>query len=182
MIEAMTDGGFKPRGYLFVPEDALSDDPVVLRYVRGFVEKIETLKEGGEYSVGNVVFNTPVRHIHGVETYGLNLRSDKISISFIVDTRYFDGLETYYNGDIVVLNLVRHQLKAKDELDHLDVADAERIIGSIRPKVAIITHFGMTMLRAKPWEIAAGIGERLGVKVIAARDGMEFNIDEVYSQ
>ncbi|MCJ7498036.1 MAG: MBL fold metallo-hydrolase, partial [candidate division Zixibacteria bacterium] len=32
MIEAMTEGGFKRRGMLFCPADALNDDPVVLKY------------------------------------------------------------------------------------------------------------------------------------------------------
>ncbi|HID96094.1 MAG TPA: MBL fold metallo-hydrolase [Candidatus Latescibacteria bacterium] len=181
MIEAMTEGGFKRRGYLFAPEDALSDDPVILRYVRGFVESIETLQERGEYSVGKVRFNTPVRHVHGVETYGLNLRTDALSLSFIIDTRYFEGLEDHYNGDVVVLNLVRYKEDERGEIDHLNVSDAEKLIGSIRPKVAIISHFGMTMIRARPWEVAAGIKERTGVEVIAARDGMEFDIDTIYS-
>lgn len=184
MIEAMTNGGFKKRGCLFAPEDALTEDPVVLNYLRGFVEKIEILKEGGAYSLGDIRFNTPKRHIHGVETYGLNIKAPgRVSLSFIVDTRYFKGLETYYDGEIIILNVVRHKPGGKEDvdIDHLNASDAERIIDYIKPKLAIITHFGMTMLRARPWEVAAQIQERTGVKVIAARDGMGVNIDEVMS-
>lgn len=46
MIEAMTEGGFKKRGVLFAPRDALEEDPVVLKYVMGYVDEIEVLKEG----------------------------------------------------------------------------------------------------------------------------------------
>jgi len=42
--------------------------------------------------------------------------------------------------------------------------------------VAILTHFGMTMLRAKPWEVAAALEQETAVKVIAARDGMRYEL------
>jgi phosphoribosyl 1,2-cyclic phosphodiesterase len=175
MIEAMTDGGFKKRGAVFCPEDALTDDPVILKYLRGVVERIEVLKEGGEYSMGDVAFNTPVRMKHGVETYGLNMNAGNLSISFIVDTRYFVGLESYFDGDIFVLNVARY--KWMQGLDHLCVADAKKIIGSRKPKATIITHFGMTMLREKPWEVATRMQDELGVEIIAARDGMDLDLD-----
>src|SRR4030042_2661530 len=74
MIEAMTDGGFKKRGVLFAPEDALEDDPVVLRYLRDSLERIEILRENSEYRIGEIQFSTAKRHQHRVETYGLNFR------------------------------------------------------------------------------------------------------------
>src|SRR4030042_5241800 len=39
MIEAMTEGGYRRHGVLFAPQDALDEDPVVLRYVRSFVDR-----------------------------------------------------------------------------------------------------------------------------------------------
>ena len=57
--------------------------------------------------------------------------------------------------------------------------DARRIIEIRRPKVAILTHFGMTMLRNKPWEIAKRISDETGVEVIAARDGMKFDLGQL---
>jgi hypothetical protein len=35
----------------------------------------------------------------------------------------------------------------------------------------------MTMLRARPWEIAERLSKKLGVKVVAARDGMELDLE-----
>jgi len=177
MIEAMTEGGFKKRGTLFAPQDALEgEDYVVFRYLRKFLEKIEVLKEGGKYRVGNISFTTPKRHEHRVETYGLNVSSQGYSLSLISDTGYFEGLEKYYSGSILILNVVR--LEPKPGLDHLNIKDAERIISLNQPELAILTHFGMTMLRARPWEIAKKLEEKSGVKVLAAGDGTEVNLDE----
>lgn len=177
MVEAMTEGGFKKRGALFAPKDALEgEDYVIFHYLRNFPEKIQKLTEGGRYQIGSIFFTTPKRHQHGVETYGLNIYAQDLSISLIADTQYFKGLENYYQGSILILNVVR--FKPKPGLDHLSLEDVERIIHLNRPKLAILTHFGMTMLRAKPWQLAQKLQERLDVKVIAANDGMEINLEE----
>jgi len=63
-------------------------------------------------------------------------------------------------------------------VDHLNLENVKIIIKKTKPKIAIITHFGMTMVRAKPWEIADKLSDELGIRVIAARDGMEFKLDE----
>jgi len=177
MIEAMTDGGFKKRGILFAPQDALEGkDPVVFHYLRSFLKKIQKLTEGGRYQIGNIFFTTPKKHQHGVETYGLNFYSSNISISLISDTAYFNGLEDYYKGSILILNVVR--FKPTEGVDHLSFEDAKRIIQINHPKLAILNHFGMTMLRAKPWQLAQELQEEIGIRIIAANDGMLINLDE----
>lgn len=175
MIEAMTNGGFNKKGVVFAPSDALEEDPVILKHYRNHAEKIEILREKGSYNIGNISFSTPVKHIHGVETYGLNIYGEKKSISIITDTRYFEGIESHYNGDILIINVVRFE--EKQGIDHLSLCDAEKILSVSKPKLGILTHFGMTMLIRKPWEIADALSKKLGLKVIAARDGMEININ-----
>jgi phosphoribosyl 1,2-cyclic phosphodiesterase len=56
MIEAMTEGGFRHRGQLFCPSDALEGDPVVLRYLRHFPKEIVALQPETDYRVGSVNF------------------------------------------------------------------------------------------------------------------------------
>jgi phosphoribosyl 1,2-cyclic phosphodiesterase len=177
MIEAMTAGGFKRRGRLFLPRDALEEDPVVYRYMQERVEEIVVLEAGKSYRLGEVAFDTPVRHIHGeVETYGMNFHAGGRTISYIADTRFFPELIDHYPGDVLILNVVRHTEPEGYELDHLNLADARRIIAGVKPQAAILTHFGMTMIRSKPWEIAARLEEETGVHVIAARDGMRYEL------
>jgi len=177
MIEAMTNGGWNKKGVVFAPLDSLDDDPVILNYIRNYVEKIEILREKGSYSIGNINFSTPIKHVHGVETYGLNIYGKNTSLSVITDTRYFKGLESHYDGDIQILNVVRFE--GKKEIDHLSLSDVEKILSKNKPKLAVLTHFGMTMIKAKPWEIAEKLSDRLGIKVIAARDGMEIDLDKL---
>ena len=177
MIEAMTEGGLKKRGKLLAPSDALNEDPVVLHYLRPSLEQIEILREGQSYQIENITLKVPLRHHHSVETYGLIFQAQKHSISCITDTRYFDELCTHYQADLLILNVVR--LEPGGPWDHLSAPEAGKIIKELKPKTAILTHFGMTMWRAKPWEVAKRLSEETGVRVIAARDGMKFDLAEL---
>jgi ribonuclease BN (tRNA processing enzyme) len=177
MIEAMTEGGLKRRGTLFAPRDALEDDPVVLHYLRPYLERIETLEEGKSYRISDVSFRSPIRHRHPVETYGLVFQTPRHTISWLVDTRLFEGLSQYYKGDLLIINVV--MLEPGRPFDHLSAPEAGEIIKQIRPKTAILTHFGMTMWRAKPWEVATRLAQETGVRVIAARDGMTFDLSQL---
>jgi hypothetical protein len=69
-------------------------------------------------------------------------------------------------------------LEGKKEIPHLSVKDVEKIISFNKPRLSILTHFGMTLIRAKPWEIAEKLSEKFGVKIIAARDEMEIDLDD----
>jgi len=177
MVEAMTQGGLKRHGWFFAPADALKTEPVIFSYLKDYLEGIEILQEGKSYSVGNISFTTPIRHIHGVETYGMVFRTASHTFSYITDGRYFDGLCHNYGGELLIMNVVF--LEANHPFDHLSVPDAEHIIMELKPKVAILTHFGMTMWRAKPWQIAQRLSEETGVRVLAARDGMRFDLSQL---
>ena len=184
MIEAMTQGGFKRHGWLFAPADALETEPVIFSYIREFIDDIETLEAGKSYSIGDISFTTPVRHIHQVETYGLVFRTTEHTFSYIADTRYFDGLCQHYGGDLLIINVVFLEPRPPTDnplmpTDHLSVPDAAHIITELKPKVAILTHFGRTMWQAKPWEVARRLSQDTGVKVIAARDGMRFDLSQL---
>jgi ribonuclease BN (tRNA processing enzyme) len=174
MIEAMTEGGWKQRGVVFAPSSALNKDAVIFPYLRNYPEKIEILSEGGSYSVEGISFETPVRHRHPVETYGFVFRTPRHTISWITDTKYFDKLSSYYRAELLVINVV--MMESRDVIDHLSIPEAKQIIEEVKPKAAILTHFGMSVWRSKPWELVEKLTEDTGVKVIAARDGMRFDL------
>ena len=177
MIEAMTDGGTKKRGTVFAPADALNQDPVILSYLRSYPQNIQVLTEGGSYTINDVSFATPVKHKHPVETYGFIFQTPRHTFSWIIDTRYFEDLANHYEGDLLVINVVR--LNPGAPIDHLSLPEAKQIIEKLKPRIAILTHFGMTMWRAKPWELAKKLTEETGITVIAARDGLKFDLAQL---
>jgi ribonuclease BN (tRNA processing enzyme) len=177
MVEAMTNGGFHRHGWLFAPADAIESEPVLFSYLKNYIGGITLLKEGKSYPVGNVTFTTPVRHVHSVETYGMVFLTARHTFAYIADTRYFDDLPHSYASELLIINMVLTQ--PRPPIDHLSIPDAARIIKEIRPRMAILSHFGLHVWEAKPWEIAREMSEQTGVRVIAARDGMKFDLAQL---
>lgn len=178
IIEAMTDGGRKKKGFLYAPRDVFAPpDPVVQVYARAFLETIDYLEEGKSIVHPAFTLNTPVRHCHPVETYGLRFSLPYGNLSLIADTRYFPGLPDYYRGsDILIINVVMFHEYVDARIFHLHFKKAAEIIESIRPKVAVLTHFGTTMLQQKPYLLARDLEQKLGLQVIAAGDGMTLEL------
>ena len=179
MIEAMTEGGHKKRGILFAPEDALEKDPVVLRYLRGYLERVEILRENNRYRLGEISFSTAQKHHHSVETYGLNFDLSPHTVSLITDTRYFPELPSLYRGEVLIIHVVRLNPVGDDPIDHLSIEDVKTIMQKSKPTLTVLTHFGMTMVKAKPWEVAKALEKELGLRVIAASDGLKLDLKEV---
>jgi phosphoribosyl 1,2-cyclic phosphodiesterase len=177
MIEAMTEGGWKKRGYVYAPADAFENGAVILPYLQGCPEKVDLLEEGKHYAVGDVKFSTPVKHIHQVETYGFVFKTPEHKFSWITDTKIFDSLAGHYHADLVIINVLC--LEHRIQVDHLSLTDAVKLIKEIKPKTAVLTHFGLTMWKTKPWEMEREVSDDTGVQVIAARDGMVLDLDTV---
>lgn len=176
MIEAMTGGGFQPHGLVIVPRDCLNEDPVVLQYVRPFTEIVE-IKEGMELSIRNINISFPIRTMHPVETYGAIYEFNSRRLGYIPDTEYFPELSQAFKGvDFLIINVVR--MTTDKRIRHLNIKEAADLIGSIKPKIAILTHFGLQVLKASPDHQAMLISERTGVRVIAAYDGLNVSFEE----
>lgn len=170
MIEAMTEGGFKKRGAVLCPKDALDDDPVIFRYLRDFPERIEALSPLKTFTVGDFSFVTSMRHTHPVETYGLKFAVGGTTVAYCADTRFFPGLIDFYSSDILIIGVVF--VEPRPGIDHLNIIDVKNIVSSLKPSKTILTHFGMTMIKAGPKSIADELTNELGREIVAAYDGM----------
>jgi phosphoribosyl 1,2-cyclic phosphodiesterase len=123
-----------------------------------------------------VTLSTPLAHDHGVETYGYRLAWNGVTLGHVVDTFWMDELPAAYAGvDVLLVNTTRMQ-GGDRRLLHLGVDDAERLVAAVRPRLALLTHFGMQVLRAGPERVALGISERTGVPTLAARDGQALSL------
>ena len=171
MLEGMTDGGFEHRGQLFCPSDALDDDPVVLRYIRRFPREIIRLAPETSYAVNGVGFTTSGRHVHQSETFGFRF-GDRLG--WVTDSGYYDGIAAQHKAEVMLIHTVLRD--CIPTLPHLCIADAERIIRDAKPRLAFLTHYGMTVWRANPIEVAERMSQRLGIDVRAAHDGLTVDL------
>jgi len=176
MTEAMTGGGFQPRGMLMVPPDCLNSDPVVLKYVRPFVG-ITEITMSMKFKIRDITLEFPIKTRHPVETFGTIYEFSSGRLGYLPDTEYFPGLAEAYKGvDYLIINVVR--MKSDNRIMHLNMAEARDLINKIRPKKAILTHFGLQVLKASPELQAKLITESTGIDVVAANDGMKISLDK----
>jgi len=175
IIDALTEGGFKKKGELFITEEALSEC-IPLPYLRDFLKGIHLLKPKREYTLHNLSFKTTCLLNHGAENYGLlfNMPSGKI-LGFITDTAYFEGIEEEFKtANILVINVVRYT-RLKGVL-HLCIEDVKKILKKLHPELVILTHFGMSMLRANPFKVAKELSKELELDIRACYDGMTIKV------
>lgn len=175
IMESMVISGKKQR-FLFAPYAALDEDPVVLNYNRNNFQ-ITRLSAYTTYKIDCLSLNTKLEHLHTTQTFGAVFKSDKFSFAYIADTLYTDTLAIDYQADVVIANTVFKD--AYNGFMHLGASDMYKFLEIYRPKVLILTHFGMGFLNAKPWEMANEIGKKTNTKVIAAWDNMALNFEDL---
>ena len=179
LIEAMTSGGFRRRGAVLAPPDAFEDGAVVLPYARRFVDRVEMLEpSSGPYRIGGVDLYTSVRHAHAVQTQGLHFVRDGLRVAYLPCGRFFEGLAADYAAhrpDVLILNVLRYSDQMN--VDHFTWHDARRVVAEVRPKVAIFAHFGTKMLEADPPRLAQELEDELGLRAIAAYDGLCIDLE-----
>jgi ribonuclease BN (tRNA processing enzyme) len=173
VIEAMTDGGTKQRGQLVCPEDCLGDEPCVYSYARPFLSSVRAVKATDHVALGeHLRVRFPVAHHHGVQTLGYVFEAPGLTVAHVVDSLWFDGLlQAYAGADVLVVNTTR-LTGGSPRIFHLGVDDAEKLALAIQPKLMLLTHFGMQLVKAGPEKVAAQLAQRTGVDVRAAADGL----------
>ncbi len=178
LIDGMHTRRGASKGILFAPRECVhGENSILFNYLKGYLSDIVILEETSHYELGDLDFATSVRHHHAVETYGLSFFLDDLKLSFMVDTKYnVDLLPSYQNSDILVMNVVMKDY-IRANIMHLCIDDVKEIITQLHPKIAVITHFGVSMLTARPEQIAQDLSRETGIKVIAATDDMAIDLD-----
>ena len=179
LIEALTEGGYRRKGVLFAPGEALEEDPVVLKYIRPYLGKIEILRENQVYFLGSLKFSIGGRHHYSAETYGFNFHLPETTVSYITDTKFHPDLISQYPGEVLLLNVVLLAEIPERRIDHLSFDDVKTMLMETRAKAIVMTHFGTRILQADPSELAERLSDETGRRIIAAQDGMTLEIAEL---
>ncbi|MFH1394263.1 MAG: MBL fold metallo-hydrolase [Candidatus Micrarchaeota archaeon] len=184
MCEAMSGYALRKKGILIgsghVIDGDSNGDRAVDRFHQGHMEEVYTAKYGerkkfatkfGEFEI------EIIRIDHDEPTaFGFKLFVGGKVIGYTSDTNYFDGLGESLRGcDFLVVNCLK---PASDGIpDHLETSNVMELLKIAKPKICVLSHFGLKMLRAGPGAEARRIENATGVKTVAARDGQKMMID-----
>lgn len=178
VISAMTHSGLDKHGILIAEKTAIEgtfdQTPTIGKFFSACVER--TIKVDADKRIGINEVEVKTTHTrHGSDGgVGFKFLTPKFSLSYVGDTAYFAELVDYHsNSDIIILNVVAPSgIKIKDQMNS---DDAVKFFKKAKPKLGIITHFGLKMLSSDPLNEARYIQKEAGVQVIAAKDGMRIN-------
>lgn len=179
LIEAMTKGMTKKKGIVMgsrsVFEGFKQWGPSISKYHTEKSEKL-ILGPNKSKSIENLKIKG-TKTVHGDPTcVGFQLKSKDLTISYTSDTSYFEKLANYHkNTNILIASVIRPGNQSIKE--HMCSKNFIDLINEVRPKLAIMTHFGFKMLNEDPVKEAKNIFKDTGIKTLAAFDGMQLDID-----
>ncbi len=177
MIEAMTDGGLRKRGWVYLPSDALKgDEPVVYCYLHHYVKGWSVLNMEKDVEILPFVFRPIARYVHGnVDTFRFLIQVGGKCVGLFVDGNNFLGAEQVKGIDLLIVYCILTE--PREGVDHYSLKEARQLLEMVQPKKAILTHFGAGLLKKQPWVIAQQWSEELGFPVLAAWDNMVLNLE-----
>ena len=180
VIDAMTYSGFDKRGILVADDTTVNGaekyTAPLSPFYRDFLERFIVLRAGQRVGINEIeILALKTRHSEP-NAIGFKFFTPKFTLSYSSDTKYSQELiEEYKNSNVLILN-VPHLTK-EEAKDNLCMEDAIKIIKEINPRLAVIQHFGVEMVKADPLFQIRKIQMETRIQTIAAKDGMVINLD-----
>ena len=176
VIEAMTHSGIEQRGILLASKPVVHSvdhhHPFLTTYHQGLLERIIPLEKDHKVGIELVEINTLSAEHTDPYALGFKFFCPKFTLSYSGDTALTSQLVTEMAGsDILILNVPYPGNKSAGL--NLDTDAAIKIISQVKPKLAIMTHFGLEMLKADPLMEAREVQRITNVQTIAAYDGLK---------
>jgi len=170
LIAAMTLNGIDKHGVLVASESFLKSG-FLTEFHRDCVEKIIPAKPDKKIAIEDIEIRVLATEHNDADGVGFKLFTPKFLVTYTSDTQYKKELvEQYQKSDILILNhTYPFETKKPKTLCSDDVV---KIITKVKPKLAILTHFGNKLMNTNPIYEAREIQKQTGVQVIAAEDGM----------
>ena len=158
-----------------VLDDFSNFNPAISSYHRSLPEKIIVARAGDESVIkGMNVQCTPTHHSDPT-ALGFRFFSSNGIISYTGDTELSADIITAHQGSrLLIVNLTR-PLRAKVPM-HMCTEDASTLIRETSPEMAIVTHFGLRLIREGVKVQTKFIEEHSGVRTIGAEDLMSVSM------
>jgi ribonuclease BN (tRNA processing enzyme) len=173
VINAMTYDGLDKKGVLITNKTVIngteSYHPFLLKHYRDYLERYIALEPGRKVAINEVEVQALTANHSEPNTIGFKFFTPQFVLTYSSDTKYSQELiEEYKNSNILILNV----LSPKKQDSNLCTEDAIKIIKAVKPKLAIIQHFGIDMIKSDPLYETREIQKATKVQTLAAKDGM----------
>lgn len=175
VIDAMTYGGLDKCGVLVANQTIVNGTEEIKPYLTNFhktcLEKIIVLNVGQKVGIEDIEIHAMPTISNDPNAIGFKIFTSEFVLGYTSNTGYSKEIVKAYSGcDILVLNVIA---PVDEKVDcQLNSEDAVKLIKAVNPKLAVIQHFGVKMLKADPLYEGREIQKKTGVQILVAKDGM----------
>ena len=178
LIEVLTNGCTKRNGIF---TGSLSAVEHLDEYHKNHLEKIVSLNPGEKFNFKNITLKTTKALHTDATTIGFVLKVKGKRIGYTSDSVFFNGFpEQFKECDVIIINcpISRNPFKhlGVEKAKHMDMFDVIKFLSIARPKLAVLNHYGMSILKANPEKVAKLIQQRTGVETKAIKDFEQIEI------
>ncbi|MBW3012773.1 MBL fold metallo-hydrolase [Candidatus Woesearchaeota archaeon] len=178
LISAATYAGFDRQSVLIANKTLVDDrdnnKPLLTDFHRECVERVIVVIEGNKVGINDIQIDALKTVHHDSNGVGFKFTCPKFTLVYTGDTEYFPEMEELYKeSDVIIFNM--QEPFDKKEKGHLSPEDVIKVINAVKPKVAVVTHFGNKLLSEDPLETAREIQRQTGVQTIVPKDGTQLN-------
>jgi ribonuclease BN (tRNA processing enzyme) len=180
MIEGMSRFALEKKGILIASKNSLDgDDHPITKYHQTHATTVYPAQYGEQknFKTRRGEFDIEIIEVKHDEptTFGFKIYLEGKTIGYTSDTNWFEGLgNRFMNCDVLIVNCLKPF--ADGIPDHLETKNVISLLKEAKPKKAIISHFGLKMIRAEPELEAKKIEYETHIETMAAEDGMKVDI------
>ncbi len=174
VLAAMSHNKLDVKGVLIANDTFVNGNDNIKPYLTEFhkncVERIIVGNAGQKIGIQDIeIMILKTKHTDP-KAIGFKIVTPKFSMVYSSDTGYNTQLiKEYEDVDILILNVVA-PFDKKEEYN-LNSDDAVNIIRRVKPRLAVLTHFGKGLIEANPVYQARDISHMTETQVMAADDG-----------
>ncbi|MCX8168755.1 MAG: MBL fold metallo-hydrolase [Candidatus Methanomethylicia archaeon] len=181
LIEAMSEGATRKRGFVFASTSVLYGNEVCEKVLSKYHQSIPFQVIEAKVNTSIVINDLEIKACKVVHSdpsaVGFRFKTQYGDFAYMPDSEYFDDIDQYYgNVKLIILSVLRSSGMPWE--GHMCTDDVIKVIDKIKPEIAVITHFGMHMIMKNPDKEAKIIENKTNVKTIAAKDGMQIIFGE----
>lgn len=179
VLAVMSHEGFDPHGVVLAPSSVVSGydgSPPLLHpsYAR-FAEKVVAVGRSTQ-RVG--INSVEIKILPAVSVdesaVGFQIVGSSERISFTGDTGLSEEvMQAHMGASTLVCNLALPA--GESDKYHLSEVDVARLAEVVNPRILVITHFSVKILRKDPRSVGRDLSTATSARVVVAEDGLELN-------
>ncbi len=178
VISAMSLGGLDRKGVLISSRSAYEGnsnmDSMINRYYKNFLEKDIVLEAGKRVGLNELEISATRTNNEDENAIGFKIITPRFSMGYASDTDYTKTLGDDFKGVDIMIFKCTYTTDSK-KFGTLAPNDIIKLLPIIKPKLAVITGFGIKMHQIDVLNEARNIQKKTGIQTIAASDGMALN-------